>query len=76
MAAGTVLMGAMITTASVDLERHEESVQLAANGLRPSRCPLLFAKAALALEDFEKLRKVLRFKTRKIRNLRKSPLKD
>jgi hypothetical protein len=69
----TALMGAMVTTASVDFERLEDCVQFATNRLRPSRRPLLFAKAALVLEDFVVMQKALRIETRKIRNRRKSP---
>ena len=71
----TALMGAMVTTASVDFERLEGCVQFAANRLRPSRRPLLFAKAALVLEDFDVMQKALRVETRKIRNRRKPPAK-
>jgi len=66
----TALMGAMVTKVSVDFERLEDCVQFAANRLRPSRRPLLFAKAALVLEDFEVMQKTLRIETRKIRKMR------
>ncbi len=71
----TALIGAMVTTASVDFERLEDCVQFAANRLRPGRRPLLFAKAALVLADFEVMEKTLRIETRKIWNRRKSPSK-
>jgi len=71
----TALIGAMVTTASVDFERLEDCVQFAANQLRPGRRPLLFAKAAPVLADFEVMEKTLRIETRKIRNRRKSPSK-
>ena len=67
----TALMGAMVTTASVDFERLEDCVQFAANRLRPGRRPLLFAKAALVLEDFEAMQRTLRVETRKIRSRRR-----
>ena len=67
----TAIVGEMATAASVDFERLEDCVQFAANRLRPGRRPLLFAKAALVLEDFEVMQRALRIETRKIRNLRK-----
>jgi hypothetical protein len=71
----TALVGEMVTAASVDFERLEDCVQFAANRLRPGRRPLLFAKAALVLEDFEVMQRALRIETRKIRNRRKPPSK-
>jgi len=67
----TALIGALVTTGSVDFERLEDCVQFAASRLRPARRPLLFAKAALVLEDFEEMQKALRIETRKIRKSRK-----
>jgi hypothetical protein len=71
----TALVGEMVTAASVDFERLEDCVQFAANRLRPGRRPLLFAKAALVLEDFEVMQRALRIETRKIRNRRRPPPK-
>jgi hypothetical protein len=66
----TALIGAMATTASIDFERLEDCVQFAAKRLSPSRRPVLFAKAALILEDFDAMQKALRTETRKIRSRR------
>jgi hypothetical protein len=71
----TAVVGAMATTSSIDFERLEECVHFAANKLRPGRRPLLFAKAALVLQDFEVMQKALRIETRKRRNLRKAASK-
>ena len=59
------------TESDLDFERLEDCVQFAANRLRPGRRPLLLAKAALVLEDFEEMQRALRIETRKIRKSRK-----
>ena len=69
------LVGVIVTTASVDFERLEDCVQFAANRLHPGRHPLLFAKAALVLVDFEVMQKVLRIETREIGNAESPPLR-
>jgi hypothetical protein len=67
----TAVVGAMVTTSTVDFERLEECVHFAAKQLRPGRRPILFAKASLILEDFEGMQKALRVEVRKIRALDK-----
>jgi len=71
----TAVVGAMVTTSTVDFERLEECIDFAAKQLRPGRRPILFAKAALILKDFEVMQKALRVEVRKIRTLRKAASK-
>lgn len=68
----TAVIAAIATTATVDFERIEDCVNFAARQLRPGRRPLVFAKAAVVLEDLEGMQKVLRIETRKIRRIRKA----
>jgi hypothetical protein len=67
----TAVVGAMVTTSTVDFERLEECVHFAAKQLRPGRRPILLEKASLILSDFEVMQKTLRVEVRKIRNLTK-----
>jgi hypothetical protein len=71
----TAVVGAMVTTSTVDFERLEECIDFAAKQLRPGRRPILFAKASLILKDFEVMQKALRVEVRKIRTLRKAASK-
>jgi hypothetical protein len=71
----TAVVGAMVTTSTVDFERLEECVHFAAKQLRPGRRPILFAKASLIREDFEVMQRALRVEVRKIRTLKKAAAK-
>ena len=68
----TAVVGAMATTSSIDFGRLEECIDFTAKKLRSGRRPLLFAKAALVLEDFEVMKMALRIETRKRRKLKKA----
>ncbi len=67
----TAVVGAMVTTASVDYERLEDCVNFAAKRYRPSHRPALLEKASSVLHDLEAMQKALGVENRKLRNSRK-----
>ena len=67
----TAVVGSMATASTIDYERLEESVNFAANQLRPGHRSMLLAKAAIMLQDLEVMQKVLRVETRKRRHRKK-----
>jgi hypothetical protein len=67
----TAIVGAMVTTASVDYERLEDCVNFAAKRHRPGHRPALFEKASSVLHDLEAMQKALGVENRKLRNTRK-----
>lgn len=68
----TAVVGGIVTAAAVDYERLEECVNFAAARLRPGARPVLLAKAAAVLEEFETMQKVLRVEGRKNRGIKRS----
>lgn len=67
----TAIVGAMVTTASVDYERLEDCVDFAAKRHRPGQRPALLEKASAVLHDLEAMQKKLGIENRKRRNRRK-----
>ena len=67
----TAIVGAMVTTASVDYERLEDCVNFAAKHHRPGQRPALLEKASSVLHDLEAMQKALGVENRKQRNRRK-----
>jgi hypothetical protein len=67
----TAIVGAMVTTASVDCERLEDCVNFAAKRYRPGHRPALLGKAASVLHDLGAMQKALVVENRKGRNSRK-----
>lgn len=67
----TTIVGAMVTTASVDYERLEACVNFAAKHYRPGHRPALLGKAASILHDLGGTQKALVVENRKGRNDRK-----
>ena len=63
----TAIVGAMVTTASVDYERLEDCVNFAAKRYRPA----LLQRASSVLHDLEATQKVIGVENRKRRNSRK-----
>jgi hypothetical protein len=64
----TAIVGAMVTTASVDYERLEDCVNFAAKRYRPGHRPALLGKASSVLHDLEAMQKALGVENRKHRN--------
>jgi hypothetical protein len=56
-------------------DRLEECINYAAKRLRPRARPVLLAKAALVLEDFERIQKALQVESRKRQGLKKRAAK-
>ena len=67
----TAIVGAMVTTASVDYERLEDCVNFAAKRYRPDHRPALLGKAVSVLHDLGAMQKALVVENRKERNCRK-----
>jgi hypothetical protein len=67
----TAILGAMVTTASVDYERLEDCVNFAAKRYRAGQRPALLEKASSVLHDLEAIQKALAVENRKRRNSRK-----
>jgi hypothetical protein len=67
----TAILGAMVTTASVDYERLEDCVNFAAKRYRAGQRPALLEKASSVLHDLEAIQKALAVENRKRRNCRK-----
>ena len=67
----TAIVGAMVTTASVDHERLEDCVNFAAKRYRPGHRPALLQRASSVLHDLEGMQKALGVENRKRRNTRK-----
>ena len=67
----TAIVGAMVTTASVDYERLEDCVNFAAKRYRLGRRPALFNKASAVFHDLETMQKALGVENRKQRTGRK-----
>ena len=64
----TAIVGAMVTTASVDYERLEDCVNFAAKRYRASQRPALLKKASSVLHDLEAMQKTLGVENRKRQN--------
>jgi hypothetical protein len=64
----TAIVGAMVTTASVDHERLEDCVSFAARRYRPGHRPALLGKAVSVLHDLGATQKALVVGSRKRRN--------
>jgi hypothetical protein len=67
----TAIVGAMVTTASVDHERLEDCVNFAAKRYRPGHRPPLLGKAVSVLHDLGATQRALVVENRKERNCRK-----
>jgi hypothetical protein len=67
----TAIVGAMVTTASVDYERLEDCVNFAAKRYRSGHRPALLGKASAVLHDLEAMQKALGVENRKQRNRKK-----
>jgi hypothetical protein len=67
----TAVVGAMVTTASVDYERLEDCVNFAAKRYRAGHRSALLEKASSVLQDLEAMQKALGVESRKRRNSRK-----
>jgi hypothetical protein len=67
----TAIVGAMVTTATVDYERLEDCVNFAAKRYRPGHRSALLEKASSVLHDLEAMQKALGVENRKRRNNRK-----
>jgi hypothetical protein len=67
----TAIVGAMVTTASVDYERLEDCVNFAAKRYRAGHRSALLEKASSVLQDLEAMQKALGVESRKRRNSRK-----
>lgn len=67
----TAILGAMVTTASVNYERLEDCVNFAAKRYRAGQRPALLEKASSVLHDLEAIQKALAVENRKRRNCRK-----
>jgi hypothetical protein len=64
----TAIVGAMVTTASVDHERLEDCVNFAARHYRPGHRPALLGRAVAVLHDLGATQKALVVGNRKRRN--------
>ena len=67
----TAIVGAMVTTASVDYERLEDCVNFAAKHYRPGHRPALLGKAVSVFHDLGEMQNALVVENRKRRNRRK-----
>jgi hypothetical protein len=67
----TAIVGAMVTTATVDYERLEDCVGFAAKRYRAGQRPAFLQKASSVLHDLEAMQKALGVENRKRRNGRK-----
>ena len=67
----TAVLGGIATAGAVDYERLEQCVNFAVSKVRLGARPVLLAKAAALLADFEKMQRPLQVESRKKRGLRK-----
>lgn len=67
----TVILGAVVTTATVDYGQLERCVRYAVTKLRVAQSPIALRRAAIVLQKLEAMEQALQIENRKIRNLRR-----
>ena len=67
----TVILGAIVTTATIDYGQLERCVNYAVTKLRVARSPIALRRAAIVLKKLETMQLGLQIENRKIRNLRR-----